>query len=275
MQRIPVYLYPNRITVISNLDESSANNTEWRIVYQRNVKIYKGIDNVIEIELKNNDQKRVEIGLGSLKLTLMDQHHNLINTYTAISLEDSTQVGLAKITIPSIDLEDLNPQFLKFAVTRVNAIFEESLTYSDSQFGALGTIELKPLIKTSTQTVTKYNRFTQETNYQGSRFEERKIYHYSEAVPIDTNRAVPVTTMTINAYVNDFLGEIYVQGTEQEVIGNEAFKTPKLLFQQFYSDPPQNGIISIPNLDVTDLTYIRVKYRVTSSGSFDYIKVIV
>jgi len=275
MQRISVYLYPNRITVISNLDESSANNTEWRIVYQRNVKIYKGIDNIIEIELKNNDQKRVEIGMGSLKLTLMDQYHNLINTYTAISLEDSTQVGLAKITIPAIDLEDLDPQFLKFAVTRVDVNFEESLTYSDSQFGAMGTIELKPLFKASTQTVTKYNRFTQETNYQGSRFEERKIYHYSEAVPIDTSGAVPVTTMTINAYVDNFLGEIYVQGTEQEVIGNEAFKTPKILFEQLYSTTPQNGVISIPNLNVTDLTYIRLKYRLTNTGSFDYIKVIV
>jgi hypothetical protein len=244
-------------------------------VYQRNVKIFKGIDNTIEIEVKNNDQKRIEIGSDSLKLTLMDKDHNLVNTYTATSLEDSTQIGLAKITIPAIDLEDLEPQFLKFAVTRTNLLFEESLTYSDSQFGALGIIELKPLFKASTQTVTKYNRFTQETNYTSSRWEERKVYYYSEAIPIDTSGAVPVTTMTINAYVNDFMGEIYVQGTEQEVIGNEAFKNPKVLFEQFYSSPAQNGIISIPNLDVTDLTYLRVKYRVTSSGSFDYIKVIV
>jgi hypothetical protein len=272
MQRITAYLYPNRITVLTNLDDNLT-NTEWRIVYQRNIKIYKGIDNTVEIELKNNDQKRVEIGTDNLKMTLMDQTRNKISEYTAQSLETGTVKGLAKITIPALDLEELDPQYLKFIVTKINTEFEEALTYTDSQYGAIGTIELLNGMNAIIDTTRKFDRFTQTTNYTSSRWEERKVYYYSEAISLEQYRARPINNLTVNVRVSNFLGEIIVEGTNQEVIGNEAFLKPKILFTQDYSNTPLNGTVALSSLDVTDLTYIRVKYRKTNTGKFDYVSV--
>jgi hypothetical protein len=272
MQRITAYLYPNRITVLTNLDDNLT-NTEWRIVYQRNIKIYKGIDNTVEIELKNNDQKRVEIGTDSLKMTLMDQTRNKISEYTAQSLEDSTIRGLARINIPASDLEDLDPQYLKFIVTKISTGYEEALTYTDSQYGAIGTIELLNGMNTVIDTTKKFDRFTQVTNYTSSRWEERKVYYDSEAISLEQYRARPINNVVVNVKVSNFLGEISVEGTDQEVIGNEAFSKPKILFAQDYVNTPLDGNVALPSLDVTGLTYIRVKYSKTNAGKVDYVTV--
>ena len=59
MQKASSYLYPNRIQVHTNVTSTSIQ--EWRIVYQRNIKIYKGLTNIIEFDVKNAEQKRIYI----------------------------------------------------------------------------------------------------------------------------------------------------------------------------------------------------------------------
>lgn len=270
MQKFSVYLYPNRITVVSNLDNNLA-NTEYRIVYQRTVKIYKGIDNVIEIEVKNNDQKRIELGNNQLKLVLMDQSRNPINTYTAESLEDSTIVGLAKLIIPAADLANLDPQFLKFIIYQDQQIGPNVLTYTDSQYGAIGTIQLFDGVNISSTKTTRFTRWTTETNYQNSRWEARTIYQISEAIPLDDYRSNKVTQVVLKIKLTDFYGRIYVEGSDNEVIGNEAFRNaPKLI--DFTWDG-YNGVWTTAPINIEDLHYLRVKYS-KSAGSLDYVELV-
>jgi len=269
MQRIQVYLYPNRITVVTNLDTNSPTNVEYRIVYQRNVKIYKGIDNIIEIEVKNNDQKRVELGISQLKLVLMDQSRNLINTYTAQSLEDSTQVGLARLTIPANDLNNLDPQYLKFAVYQVNAIFQNQLTYTDSQYGAIGTIQLLDGINIKPFSTTKYDRFYRSTNWQGKTYESRIITYISEAIPLTDYRANPIPQVRLKISLQDFYGNVVVESTDIEVIGHEAFLDAKKVVD--FTWDGYSGVWTTDPIDITNLTYLRVKYTKTA-GSLDYVQ---
>ena len=58
MQKISSYLYPNRIRLLANL---TTFNVEFTSVYQRTVKLFKGVDNTLEFEVINADQKRVDI----------------------------------------------------------------------------------------------------------------------------------------------------------------------------------------------------------------------
>jgi len=69
MQKISSYLYSNKVDI--NLDLASS-PTEWRIVYQRKVKIYKGYDNVIELDIKNSQQKRFDVSELTMKCLVMD-----------------------------------------------------------------------------------------------------------------------------------------------------------------------------------------------------------
>jgi hypothetical protein len=59
MQSLPIYLYDNTLDVILDLDPDTLGVNE--IMYQRELKIQKGIKNKIRIQFKNSDQKRLPI----------------------------------------------------------------------------------------------------------------------------------------------------------------------------------------------------------------------
>ena len=77
MRKISSYLYSNRIELLADLAGFSVEN---RTVYQRIVKIYKGVDNVLEFDIKNADQKRLDIAISptitNIKLNVMDTEGN-------------------------------------------------------------------------------------------------------------------------------------------------------------------------------------------------------
>lgn len=136
MQKISSYLYSNRVVV--NLDLASS-PLEWRIVYQKKLKIYKGFENVIELDIKNTDQKRIDVSDKSLKCVLMDTFGQEV--YTADIVHSDTP-GLATFSVPADSVEILNPQFLRYTVYILNDDYTKSIVYGDTQFGATGTIEL-------------------------------------------------------------------------------------------------------------------------------------
>jgi len=59
MQSLPVYLYSNTLDVILDLDPIIKGVN--RVMYQRDLKIQKGIKNKVRIQFKNSDQKRIPI----------------------------------------------------------------------------------------------------------------------------------------------------------------------------------------------------------------------
>ena len=59
MQNLPIYLYPNTLDVILDLDATTRGVNQ--IMYQRDLTIQKGIKNQIRIQFKNSDQKRVSV----------------------------------------------------------------------------------------------------------------------------------------------------------------------------------------------------------------------
>ena len=114
MQKIQSYLYPNRIIVTADL---AGFTTEYKNVYQRNVKIYNGVDNVIEFDIKNADQKRIDLAtLKGLKLNVMDSQGNALSK-SPYTLTPTTLTGIAKTVIPVDDLLDLSAQYLKYRIT--------------------------------------------------------------------------------------------------------------------------------------------------------------
>jgi hypothetical protein len=269
MQKIQSYLYPNRIQLLTNLDESSTNNqVEWRIVYQRTIKVYKGIDNVLEIDVKNNDQKRISLAGKTIKMIIMDQANNEINTYTAINLEDDSShagKGLARVTVAAEDIADLYPQFLNFAVYMQTEGEPDELLYGDSRYGAKGTIELLNGINTKPNLSKKYDNFRPETNYQTNL--NHTTYYYSDPMPVKFYQAVPTTPVNLSINVTNFIGTIEIQATNKDTIGHEAFNSPSIqtqIFAQARSTP-----VTFTNIDVTNYTYLRIKYTKTA-GTVDY-----
>ncbi len=137
MQKISSYLYPNRILIEADLAVSSV---EWRNVYQRSIKIYQGLDNALEFDFRNAEQKRQDISNYNLSLLIMDQDNQEI--YRA-SLDTNSGIdGVAKITIPALVFNTLVPQFLKYTIYKTNEDGSNTPTYVDANFGAVGTLDL-------------------------------------------------------------------------------------------------------------------------------------
>jgi hypothetical protein len=275
MQKISSYLYPNRIEVIANvaLDPATC-PVEWKIVYQKPIKIYKGVDNVIELEVKNADQKRLDIFGKSVKFVLMDQASREIETYNATVVDDGSTAcvkGVARITVPEADLNGLDPQHLKFTSYILNGDNTKTLLYGDSKYGAQGFIDLLDGIIPSAREVRRYDTFQQETNYNGRTFEERTVTYYSSAVPVKYYEAIPTTSTTVVVTLTNFVGTLGIQGTNKEIIGHEAFLNP-----DFNITVPSLNIVGPGTrsytIDTTDLTYLRV-YYIKTAGTVDYFTV--
>ena len=75
MQHLPIYLYDNSLDVILDLYPTTAG--VYNIMYQRDLKIQKGIKNNIRVQFKNSDQKRIPISnTGTYEFSMFDAVNN-------------------------------------------------------------------------------------------------------------------------------------------------------------------------------------------------------
>jgi hypothetical protein len=269
MQKIQSYLYSNRIQLLTNLDELSTNNqVEWRIVYQRTIKIYKGIDNTLEVDVKNNDQKRVSLAGKTIHMVIFDQANNEVARYTAINLEDDSSHagrGLARISVLSSDLENLIPQSFNFVVYMENENETIEILYGDSKYGARGTIELLNGINSKPVLRKKYDNFRPETNYQTN--QTHVTHYYSDPIAVKFYQAIPTPQVNLSVNVTNFIGTVEIQATNNDTIGHEAFNRPSIQTQTFTQS--RSTPVEFTNIDIGEYTYLRIKYTKTT-GTVDY-----
>jgi hypothetical protein len=259
MQKISSYLLKNRIQLVADL---AAFTTEWTIVYQRQVKIYNGIDNTLEFDIKNADQKRIclavinngdVVEISNIELNVMDQEgYELPNSPYTLTPSDTIK-GIATVTIPQEDLVDLEDQFLKFSVTALNN-GNDIMLYGDTRFGATGTIELignaMPLIRDS----KTYDDF-----YGVGDFNNTTITYTSSSINLKFKDAVPPTLAEIIVNVADLNGQIWIEATKDTVVGNESFtyKGIRLVEQTVV---PADDTFTFSDIDIAQYTYLRVNY---------------
>lgn len=138
MQKISSYLYSNRISVVADL---ASYTVEWRPVYQRTIKLYKGMKNVVEFDIRNADQKKININNYTIKCLIMDNFNQEVLTVDVTPVPNT--VGLATMTIYSGDIAYIKPQFLKYTLYIAGENQENTPLYGDTQFGIGGVIDLK------------------------------------------------------------------------------------------------------------------------------------
>lgn len=267
MQKISTYLYPNRIELLADL---AGFTTEYTNVYQRTVKIYNGIDNVIEFDIKNADQKRVETRTGQspvisqIELNLMDASGNALPN-SPYTVTPTTLKGITTVTIPQDDLTDLSPQFLKYSVTAVKD-GNDVMLYGDSRFGAVGRIELVGDAMPTFKDPIVYDTYTGEIDLNGN-----VINHFS-AMPTKFYEAVPTTFVDVAVHVTGFIGTIWLDGTKKNTINTEAFKNVAHI-QSSTLSVATTTIVQFNNVNVTELAYLRVSFQgdnpLTPTGKVD------
>jgi hypothetical protein len=255
MQKVQSYLYPNRVILIANLAGFTVENT---IVYAKTVKIYKGIDNVIQFDIQNADQKRLELSsdplITDIQVNVMDSSNNALpgSPYTVDPLSIK---GIAEVTIPASDLANIDHQFLKYSVTAVDAESRNIALYTDSRFSAVGKIEVVQSAVPVTRPARVFNTFTGEIDLQGY------IMHRSSAIPAKFYEAIPTTQLTFELdFVDGFIGTVYIEGTTDMTISVNSFLHATRL-QSHTFDVAFTGEYAFPVIDIGNFNFFRITWK--------------
>jgi len=144
MQLLSRYLVKNRITIIADV---AGFITEYRPVYNRQVQVYKGIDNILEFRLLNADQKPINTEGYTPKFRAFDETNNLVLEKDGTVLDDGSTAtkGLFTVTITENELLNLKQQYLSYNIYLIDSAGDNILTYTDTHFG------MDSIIKISTE----------------------------------------------------------------------------------------------------------------------------
>lgn len=221
MQLNSVYLYPNKIDVYTNT-LASWPTERYRKVYNRNLKIYRGVDNKIELQVRNSDEKAAAITGTTLVFNLVTRDtKDLILTRDCVVQSNAN--GRVYVTITDDDLLDLESGFYNFTVTQevreaINTneykVTSRTPLYIDSQYGAIATLEILGDVYGETVDSLLVDKFNY-TNPFTTGSENDKFYISSI---IDTRPEIgPVYGLhTFQLYLNNYSGELTIQGSLDE-----------------------------------------------------------
>ena len=157
MPTITSYLAIQKIPV-EVLDYSDPTlKTRYRPVYARPIKVYQGIDNPLQIVVKNQDQKPANLVGYSVRVDIQDPD-NQITAYSftanAASSYTNLTIGTTTVNFSANVVNSLDQRFYKIT-TRLIKVSDstEAPLYLDDNFGVPLDLEVLPAYYASSNTV--------------------------------------------------------------------------------------------------------------------------
>lgn len=143
MQVNPVYLYRNKITVFTSAEPWTIER--YRQVYQRNFKIYRGVNNKLDVQIRNSDQKPYNISDHTLVFNLIERETQRLLVSKDFTITSAAQ-GQITVTVTEAELNNIAHGLYNYSIikeVRENGVTISSAPlYVDSQYGSLGVIEV-------------------------------------------------------------------------------------------------------------------------------------
>lgn len=260
MQLTPRYLVSNLTKLVAN---ESGFVVEYRPVYRRTINVYKGIDNVIDFQLLNADQKAIALTNYTVKFVAFDENKNLVIEHNGVQAtsDGSTPIkGLFKVTLTENDLLNIKEQYLTYNIYLVDQDETNIITYSNSHFGNDGIIKVSanafPGAKAS-KSVTTFTEVTEDTSYW--------ISESIDAEPgINGNEALH----TVAVYTDNYAGDLVVQGTLENQVDESTYWSDidTITFSGTETEPQHlnfNGVLS------------HVRFKATASPADTITKILI
>jgi hypothetical protein len=140
MQRINAFVYPNKVEIQADIDVTLT--TRNRIVYAKTVKVHKGIDNTIVFNIKNSDQKPINLTGHSVYLSIVsDNGINAELLEVQGTIQDAAR-GIFTVVIYQEELSLLDQEFYNYTVRLVNSSNVEIPVYSDDFYQVRGQLQI-------------------------------------------------------------------------------------------------------------------------------------
>lgn len=221
MQLNSVYLYPNKIDVYTNT-LASWPTERYRRVYNRNLKIYRGVDNKIDLQVRNSDEKAAVITGSTLVFNLVTRDTKDLILSRDCSVQNSS-VGRVSITLTKEDLLNLESGFYNFTITQevrqAITLTEYKVTsrtplYIDSQYGVIATLEILGDVYGETVDSLVVDKFSYTNPFTTGAVNDK---FYISSI-IDTRPEIgPVYGLhTFQIYMTNYTGQMFIQGSLEE-----------------------------------------------------------
>jgi len=210
MQLIPVYLYPNRIEVYTNVP-GQWRNERYRRVYNRNVKIFRGLDNRVDVQVRNSDEKALDTTGYKVYFNLVERNKQSLVLTKECVVVDAIK-GKFYVTLTEVELYDINNGFYQYSIHRQDSAGHKTPLYVDSQYGATATIEVVGDVKgdpTPSLSVTTFTYVQPSvTGYTND------PYYTSSIINANYDTSVSRGTHTFALYAsNGYTGNLTLQGS--------------------------------------------------------------
>jgi hypothetical protein len=142
MITVKAYLYPNTAEV--QVFDPTIFTTRNRVVYSRPIKVYQGIDNPIQVIVRNQDQKGVNLTGYIMQAQIQDPTNGVtVETY-AVTFADITK-GLANFTLDRDTINTLEQRFYKLTFKTIRQSDNtEQPVYIDDNYGVPLDLEVLP-----------------------------------------------------------------------------------------------------------------------------------
>ena len=145
MITVKTYLYPNTAEV--QVFDPTIFTTRNRTVYSRPIKVYQGIDNPIQVVIKNQDQKKVDLTGYSVQVDIQDPTNQVTVASYALTWADQT-TGLGRFTIDLTTVNSLEQRFYKLTFRTIadaeGGDVVEAPLYIDDNYGVPLDLQILP-----------------------------------------------------------------------------------------------------------------------------------
>ena len=153
--QIQCYLYSNIVEV--QIWDPAIFSPRNRVVYSRPITIYQGIDNPLQIVIKNQDQKLVNMTGSTVQLAIEDPVNKTTAYSLAVAFTDIAK-GLGTVTIDTATVNSLEQRIYKLTLKRVLVSdSSESPLYVDDNFGVPLDLDVKPAYYSTTEPAPALN----------------------------------------------------------------------------------------------------------------------
>jgi hypothetical protein len=148
MTTIKAYLYPNVIEY--QILDTQIFSTRNRIVYSRPIKVYQGIDNPIQIIVRNQDQKPVDLTGYAVQVDIQDPTNGATVKSFGVNFLNIS-LGQGAFIIDKMTLNSLEQRFYWLTIKTINqATNAEAPAYIDDNYGVPLDLEVLPAYYSST-----------------------------------------------------------------------------------------------------------------------------
>jgi hypothetical protein len=226
MQLNSVYLYPNKINVFTNADWTTE---RYRQVYNRNLKLYRSVDNKIDLQVRNSAQRATRIIGDALVFNIITRETKDLVLQIDCSIQSAAD-GTAYVVIDSDMLLALESGFYNYSLVQEDRTANDGTAYIlnneyivtsrtpmyvDSQYGTIGTLEINGDVFGEIDNSLLVDKFAL-INPATTGYEEA-AYYTSSLIDTVGHTQVPQSLHTFQIYfTNNYTGTIVIQGSLSE-----------------------------------------------------------